>query len=114
MVSKSSRYSRPQVQEIVRRPAEPGRFLQVVAGARQVGKTTAMQQAVERSGMPTRQVRRGRTLAAIEVKSGRRPSVLPGMEAFSRRFPVTRKRPVGADGIALQAFLERPVAHWLR
>lgn len=45
MVSKASKpYQRPQVAELRRRLAEPRRFIQVVAGPRQVGKTTLVQQ----------------------------------------------------------------------
>lgn len=51
-MSKSSRYARPQIQELVRRLAEPRRFIQVVAGARQVDKTTLVGQAVRQSGLP--------------------------------------------------------------
>ena len=46
-------YTRPQVHELVRRLNEPRRFLQVVAGARQVGKTTLATQAALQSGLPT-------------------------------------------------------------
>ena len=46
-------YARSQVQELVGRLLEPRRFLQVVAGARQVGKTTLAAQAAARSGLPT-------------------------------------------------------------
>ena len=52
-MSKSLVYSRPQVKELVRRLAEPRRFIQVVAGARQVGKTTLVGQAAQHSGIPT-------------------------------------------------------------
>ena len=40
------------MQELVRRLAEPRRFIQVVAGARQVGKTTLVGQAARQSGLP--------------------------------------------------------------
>lgn len=43
-------YTRPHAKELERRLAEPRRFLQVVAGPRQVGKTTLVQQVVERAG----------------------------------------------------------------
>lgn len=43
-------YVRPHAKELERRLAEPRRFLQVVAGPRQVGKTTLVQQVVERAG----------------------------------------------------------------
>jgi predicted AAA+ superfamily ATPase len=45
---------RPQAADLSRRLGEPRRFLQVVAGARQVGKTTLVTQVTERSGLPRR------------------------------------------------------------
>lgn len=45
-------FIRPGAQSLSRRLAEPRRFLQVVAGPRQVGKTTLVQQCVERAGFP--------------------------------------------------------------
>ena len=53
-MSKLSTYSRPQSQELAGRLREPRRFIQVVAGSRQVGKTTLAEQAARRSGLPTR------------------------------------------------------------
>ncbi len=47
-------YVRPQAADLSRRLKEPRRFLQVVAGARQVGKTTLVTQVSERSGLPHR------------------------------------------------------------
>jgi len=45
-------FQRPHGRVLVRRLAEPRRFIQVVAGARQVGKTTLVQQVVEAAGLP--------------------------------------------------------------
>ncbi|HEY8516127.1 MAG TPA: ATP-binding protein [Candidatus Binatia bacterium] len=45
-------YQRPQASVLARRLAERRRFIQVVAGPRQVGKTTLAQQVVEQAGMP--------------------------------------------------------------
>ena len=53
-MSKSLPYSRPQTQELVQRLRESRRFIQVVAGSRQVGKTTLAEQAARQSGLPTR------------------------------------------------------------
>ena len=47
-------YQRPQVATLAERLAEPRRHLQVVAGPRQVGKTTLVQQVVEASGLAWR------------------------------------------------------------
>lgn len=55
MVSNSSGgYQRPQVAELRRRLAEPRRFIQVVAGPRQVGKTTLVQQLAAEIGPEVR------------------------------------------------------------
>jgi hypothetical protein len=53
-MSKRNPFRRPQAAELARRLSEPRRFLQVVAGARQVGKTTLVQQVVEDSVLPVR------------------------------------------------------------
>lgn len=59
-------------------------------------------------------VRSGRTVIAIEVKSGRAPDAFPGLAAFSDAFKPTRTLQVGGDGISLEEFLTKPVEHWLR
>ena len=58
-------------------------------------------------------VRRGRTVVAIEVKSGRPPDAFSGLSAFSEAFSPARTLLVGGDGIPVEEFLERPVGHWL-
>jgi len=59
-------------------------------------------------------LRSGRTLVAIEVKSGRSPDVLPGLAAFSQAFRPKRTLLVGGDGIPVEEFLSHPVDHWLQ
>lgn len=59
-------------------------------------------------------VQAGRTLAAIEVKSGRAPQAHAGTEAFALAFRPQRSLLVGGDGIGLEAFLLQPVSHWMR
>ncbi len=58
-------------------------------------------------------VQAGRRLTAIEVKSGRAPLAHPGTVAFAQAFKPQRSLLVGGDGIALEDFLARPVAHWV-
>lgn len=48
-------YQRPQAATLAARLAEPRRFMQVVAGPRQVGKTTLVQQVTESLSVPVRQ-----------------------------------------------------------
>ena len=50
----SNSYIRPQAAELLRRLQEPRRFLQVITGPRQVGKTTLATQVAEQSGLPHR------------------------------------------------------------
>jgi hypothetical protein len=57
---------------------------------------------------------RGRTVTAIEVKSGRAQDTLPGLQAFSAAFEPTRKLLLGADGIPIEEFLGAPVERWAR
>ena len=52
-------------------------------------------------------------LIAIEVKSGRAPQAHPGTVAFARAFKVKRTLLIGGDGIAVEDFLNRPVAERL-
>lgn len=47
-------FERPHATQLARRLEEPRRFLQVVAGARQVGKSTLVQQVTESLGVPVR------------------------------------------------------------
>jgi len=58
-------------------------------------------------------LRRAKNLTVIEVKSGRRKTSLPGVEAFSREFRVKRKLLVGTQGIQLKEFLLTPPEQWL-
>jgi hypothetical protein len=58
-------------------------------------------------------LRRGTSLVAIEVKSGRKKTSLPGMEFFSKSFLTKRKLMVGPQGIPLEDFLLTPPADWL-
>jgi len=58
-------------------------------------------------------LRRAKNLTVIEVKSGRRKTSLPGIEAFSREFRVKRKLLVGTQGIQLKEFFLTPPEQWL-
>ena len=59
-------------------------------------------------------LRQGKTTVAIEVKSGRRPESLPGMEAFAAHFKPKRKLLVGGQGIDLAEFLTKPASYWVQ
>lgn len=49
---RASEFRRPQAAELARRLAEPRRFIQIVAGARQVGKTTLVEQVTGDADVP--------------------------------------------------------------
>jgi uncharacterized protein len=51
-------------------------------------------------------VQAGRTVSAVEVKSGARRETLPGMEAFHRAFAPDRTLLVGGGGMPLEEFLQ--------
>lgn len=57
---------------------------------------------------------RGDNLVAIEVKSGRMRTALPGLESFTRTFPVKKKLLVGTGGIPLHEFLYMNVEDLMR
>lgn len=59
-------------------------------------------------------LRRGRRIIAVEVKSGRRPKSLQGIEEFERRFAPRKSLVVGSGGIPLDEFLSVPADHWFQ
>lgn len=58
--------------------------------------------------------RLGRKVIAIEVKSGRASTAMPGMKAFKEAFHPRRTLLVGGDGIPIEEFLRRPAEDWIR
>ncbi|MFM7141788.1 MAG: ATP-binding protein, partial [Alphaproteobacteria bacterium] len=54
MSQRTKPFRRSQTAELARRLSEPRRFLQVIAGPRQTGKTTLVQQATDEVDIPTR------------------------------------------------------------
>ncbi len=58
-------------------------------------------------------VESGETILAVEVKSGRKKLTVPGMEAFSKEFPVKKKLLTLSGKIPLEEFLSSPVQQWL-
>ncbi|NPV58402.1 MAG: ATP-binding protein [Actinobacteria bacterium] len=59
-------------------------------------------------------VKAGRTLIAIEVKSGRGRDALPGLKAFTETYPKARPLLIGGDGISVDDFLSMPVERWVK
>lgn len=98
-------------------PDHWGRLVESAVGAHllnsAVGTGTEVQYWLDRNREVDFVLFTGETVAAIEVKSGRRETLLPGIAAFATAFPVKRQLLVGAQGIPLEEFLTHPAAHWL-
>ncbi len=58
-------------------------------------------------------LKKGRRVVTIEVKSGRAPAALTGMQAFNEAFRPDRLLLIGGDGIPIEEFLVQPVERWL-
>ena len=56
----------------------------------------------------------GKSLVAIEVKSGRMPDRFSGLKMFAEFFRPSRIIIVGENGIPFDDFLEKSVSYWLR
>jgi len=56
----------------------------------------------------------GKTLVAIEVKSGKKRNTLEGIEEFCRIFKVKRQLLVGQQGISIGEFLASPIEKWMK
>jgi predicted AAA+ superfamily ATPase len=80
-------YQRPQFQTLTSRLAEPRRFIQVVAGPRQVGKTTLVQQVCEGMGLP------------VQFSSADEPT-LRGPEWIAQQWEIARLKR-GSEGAIL-------------
>jgi predicted AAA+ superfamily ATPase len=58
-------------------------------------------------------VKRGRSLSAIEVKSGTEDGNLSGMDEFSKKFKPKRVLLVGSGGVSLDQFLGKGIQKWI-
>ncbi len=96
------------------RPERWGRLVESCVGAHLVNACTGTNISVQYWSHRNREVdfvlAKGDSLIAIEVKSGRTPTSLPGIEAFARTYPVEKSLLVGGTGIRLEEFLCTPVA----
>lgn len=94
-----------------------GRLVESAIGASLVNGTQGSQAELFYWSDRNREVdfvlRRGEVLVAIEVKSHRRKTSLPGIAAFCKAFPVTKTLLVGAQGISWEEFLLTPPVAWL-
>lgn len=91
-----------------------GRLTESAVGAHLINSAAGMGVELfywrERSREVDFVLRSGKTVVAIEVKSGARKEGLPGMDAFDKTFQPQRKLLAGGDGIPLEKFLLTPAA----
>jgi predicted AAA+ superfamily ATPase len=94
-----------------------GRLVESAVGAHLVnsarGKDVEVFYWLDRNREVDFVLRSGKSLTAIEVKSGGKRYALPGIEAFSETFDVKRKLLVGGQGISIEEFLATPIEHWV-
>lgn len=57
---------------------------------------------------------KGSDLAAIEVKSGKRRTTLPGLELFRKKYKTKRSILIGASGINIKDFFETSILEWFK
>jgi predicted AAA+ superfamily ATPase len=103
--------------EAKKRPAYWGRLVETTVGsalANQLkGSDIQLHYWLSRNREVDFVLVRGETCVALEVKSTRRKTNLPGTEAFAKEFPTKRKLLVGAQGIPLERFLKTPPQEWM-
>lgn len=104
-------------EETSQQPDLWGRLVESAVGAHLVNAASTAEVTVHYWAHRSHEVdfvlARGSRIVAIEVKSGRRRTSLPGIEAMARQFPLHRKLLVGGDGIPVAEFLATDVAEWL-
>lgn len=93
-----------------------GRYVETCVGAHLVNSSVGTGIEVtywrERNHEVDFVLQRETACVALEVKSGRRKDVLPGMAAFAKLFGPRKSLLVGAPGLPLAEFLSLPAEHW--
>lgn len=102
--------------EIRRDPQFRGRLVESAVGAHLANgiRGTGMELTYWRKGNLEVDfvLSKGRKHLAIEVKSGARPTALPGLDAFEKEFGKVRKLLLGSQGVPLEEFFETPIDAW--
>jgi hypothetical protein len=87
-----------------------GRFVESAIGAHLINITLGSDIAVlywrDRNREVDFVLKKGKELIAVEVKSGRTNTSLPGMEVFSKNYRAKKLMLVGGGGIGIDEFLE--------
>lgn len=111
-------FTRNKVSLLFRRLQEEQPFIQVITGPRQVGKTTALLQIIEKWPGPTLYASADSPAppgpewieqhwqAALEVKSGAFTSPHSGLSLFQKRWPTAKTWLIGPGGLELADFFQ--------
>ncbi len=94
-----------------------GRLVESAVGAHLINSTVGSQVNVFYWREGSREVdfiiQKGRSVTALEVKSGRKRENLAGIETFTARHRPQRSILVGEGGIPIERFFKSPVAEWV-
>jgi len=91
-----------------------GRLVETAVGAHLLNSGVETFYWRERSREVDFVTRVGRTLTALEVASGAKKDSLPGMTAFDKSNPRSRKLLIGGQGLSVDEFVSSPPEGWLR
>ncbi len=110
-------HSHLKFEEAKRNPDVWGRFVESAVGGHLINSIVGTKIKIyywrERNQEVDFVLQKGKTLAALEVKSGRKREGLSGMEKFSDRFRPSKKLLVGKGGMPLEDFFRMPLPQWL-
>jgi hypothetical protein len=120
-------FKRAVVGILIQRIFEPRRFIQVITGPRQVGKTTAVQQMLAEWSGPSHYatadapappqpiwIEQQWQIARLRYNSNQAVNRISGLTVFQREFSNARTLWVGQDGIPVEEFLMQPATHWFQ
>jgi uncharacterized protein len=94
-----------------------GRLVESAVGAHLVNESHAERLGVYYWREGSKEVdfvlKKGKSVSAMEVKSGQAPRPTSGMHEFSKKFKPKKLLLVGSEGISLEKFLGNPISMWI-
>ncbi len=94
-----------------------GRLVESAVGAHLVNESHAERLGVYYWREGSKEVdfvlKKGKSVSAIEVKSGQAPRPTSGTDEFSKKFKPKKLLLVGSEGISLEKFLGNPISKWI-
>jgi predicted AAA+ superfamily ATPase len=103
--------------DVKRQPELWGRLVESAVGAHLINASVGTSIRVYYWRESSREVdfilQQGRSITAVEVKSGRKRDSLAGIDRFTEFYRPQRKLLVGVDGISLDDFFTSPLSRWV-